>query len=203
MHARARARHFLRLRGAHGRRPTDRSMSKGARRGVADRVGHAPRALLGPPTLYYLQYTRGASSYSVSYPQPPPTPWGPHHKLRPHSIALRITHQTQRHTSSSTMYPAARPPLAVREGTLSAPNPGLSPLCPPACPVPACLMSLHALCLLRCCALARAPVFDHHHLLVLVPLEGTKARPYISDGIPTLEFRPMRPGRGCSSRAGS
>ena len=61
------------------------TMSKGARRGVADRVGHAPRALLGPPTLYYLQYTRGASSYSVSYPQPPPTPWGPHHKLRPHS----------------------------------------------------------------------------------------------------------------------
>ena len=133
MHARARARHFLRLRGAHGRRPTDRSMSKGARRGVADRVGHAPRALLGPPTLYYLQYTRGASSYSVSYPQPPPTPWGPHHKLRPHSIALRITHQTQRHTSSSTMYPAANPPLGRAGGHSECPQSR------PFTPVPACM----------------------------------------------------------------
>ena len=198
MHARARVRHFLRLRGgAHGRRPTDRSMSKHKGRATRSRGSCGPRpsrAARSSDPLLSTVHTRCEFLQCV-VPTTPPTPWGvPHHKLRPHSIALRITHQTQRHTSSSTMYPAARPPLAVREGTLSAPNPGFSPLCPPACPVPACLMSLHALCLLR---------FDHHHLLVLVPLEGAKARPYISDGIPTLVFRPMRPGRGCSSRAGS
>ena len=102
MHARARVRHFLRLRGgAHGRRPTDRSMSKHKGRATRSRGSCGPRpsrAARSSDPLLSTVHTRCEFLQCV-VPTTPPTPWGvPHHKLRPHSIALRITHQTQRHS---------------------------------------------------------------------------------------------------------
>jgi hypothetical protein len=154
MHARARARHFLRLRGAHGRRPTDRSICQRARDAESRIVWATPLArcsVLRPSTIY--------STHAVRVPTVCRT-HNPSHAVGPAPQAAAPFHSVADHTPDAAahfqLYNVPRCPSPLGRAGGHSECPQSRPFTPvpacmpcacmpyvPACPLPATVLRAH------------------------------------------------------------